>query len=83
MRHLEVSCEEVTFDYKPKGHLLQRFTITNPNENPAYFKVTISSLQFKLTRPRYYLVKPDRGFVEAKQNIVIDITLHSEVCLRG
>lgn len=39
MRHLEVSCEEVTFDYKTKGHLLQRFTITNPNANPAYFKV--------------------------------------------
>jgi len=36
-------------------------------------------MQFKVTRPKYYLIKPDHGFCDAKSSVTISIMIHQEV----
>jgi hypothetical protein len=40
-------------------------------------------MQFKVTRPKYYLIKLDHGFCDAKTSVTISIMLHQEVKVFG
>lgn len=73
---LSFSNETIDFDYSEKGHLQSDIKLTNRTMTPIYFKVTSLSIQFKVNRPRFYIVKPDRGIVKPNSSVDVNIKLH-------
>lgn len=47
----------------------------------ATLKYMYPHIQFKVTRPKYYLIKPDHGFCDARAVVNVSIVLHQEVTI--
>lgn len=74
---LKFSNEDIRFDYNTNSHLVTKLIIKNTELFPIYYKVIISHIfQFKVNRPRFYLVKPDRGVISPNSTVEINIKLH-------
>ena len=76
---LSFSRDQVVFDYQERKHLTTIIELTNHSNVTVCFKVQILAIQFKVNRPKYYLVKPDRGTIQPGETKPISITLHKDV----
>lgn len=60
---LSFSHEDIILEYRDKKNLIGTIEIKNQSVSNIYFKVSIFLMQFKVNRPKFYLVKPDRGII--------------------
>ena len=61
-------------------HLTTTLAIRNNTSNKhLYYKVTPFIMQFRVSRVRCYMVKPDRSYIKPGDSKVIDISIRKEV----
>jgi hypothetical protein len=64
-----------------KGAYLDLDHFHQPKHQPRLLQSNLRERQFKVTRPKFYLIKPDHGFCSPGQEIKVSVTLHQDVPL--
>lgn len=72
---IKLSSEDIVFEYLEGRHLTTTLTINNPsNSSYLYYKM-------KVSRQKYFMVKPVKGCIPPKSSETLEITLHKEVLM--